>query len=149
MYRLLGGIVLFCLLAAQPTGSTSISSSTIIHDNVRSRNPEIVRPPVPVPNPFRPSSTGPDSKTHLIYQLTQAADVNIYIYDINGNVVWRCYIPRGQEGAKIGENRVPWDGRSSFNNTQPLPNGIYIAHILIEHAGEKKSLGRAKILILN
>ncbi|MDR2431325.1 MAG: gliding motility-associated C-terminal domain-containing protein [Candidatus Margulisbacteria bacterium] len=121
----------------------------IVRVSVRSRGTDLVRPPVPAPNPFSPNEDGKDDTTTLVYQLTNSTDINLYIYDINGNVVWRKFIPRGQEGAHAGLNKVVWDGRASFNNNQILPNGVYICHLLIEKGGEKKSLGRAKILILN
>jgi hypothetical protein len=112
------------------------------------RNSGLLRPPVPAPNPFSPDADGVDDTTTIVYQLARAEDLNIYIYDINGNVVWRRFIPSGQEGARAGINRVVWDGQASFRGGGALPNGIYICHILADTRAGKKSLGRAKILIL-
>ncbi|MDR1114364.1 MAG: gliding motility-associated C-terminal domain-containing protein [Candidatus Margulisbacteria bacterium] len=107
---------------------------------------DLPRPPVSAPNPFSPNADGVDDTTTIIYQLARAEDINIYIYDINGNVVWRRSIPDGQEGARVGLNRVIWDGQTSLRGDGVLPNGVYICRILA--GAGKKSLGRAKILLL-
>ncbi|GBR74252.1 hypothetical protein NO1_1461 [Candidatus Termititenax aidoneus] len=109
---------------------------------------DLLRPPVSAPNPFSPNADGMNDTTTIIYQLARAADLNIYIYDINGNVVWRRFISSGQEGARAGLNRVIWDGQASWRGEGVLPNGVYICRILADAGAGKKSLGRAKILIL-
>lgn len=114
---------------------------------VFSQDTSLVNAPVPYPNPFSPNNDGVRDTTQIVYQLTAPTDVNIYIYDLNGDLVWKRFITKGQEGAHAGINRVPWDGRASFANTI-LPNGIYICHVVIEERGQKKTLGRTKIYIL-
>ena len=153
LHKVWGGVLLAGWLAAYPMGGGSLypfestpKQSNALSSETAVSGAALVYPPVPAPNPFSPQR---DGKTQLVYQLTDSTDVNIYIYDINGNVVWRQYIPCGQEGARSGLNRVDWSGRVSYNNNLLLPNGVYIAHILIDKAGEKKSLGRAKIVLLN
>jgi hypothetical protein len=134
--RLWSGILFWGLLSVCSTAAVLAADGSL------------PRPPVSAPNPFSPDADGVNDTTTIIYQLERAADLNIYIYDINGNVVWRRFISGGQEGARTGLNRVVWDGRTSLRGDGVLPNGVYICQILSGADAGKKSLGRTKILIL-
>lgn len=114
---------------------------------VFSQDVDLIHDPVPYPNPFSPNNDGVKDTTQIVYQLTSPTDVSIYIYDLNGDMVWKQFIVKGLEGAHAGINRVPWDGKASFEDTV-LPNGLYICHVIIEEHGQKKTLGRTKIYIL-
>jgi hypothetical protein len=120
----------------------------IVTVNVASLGFKLVRDPVPFPNPFSPNGDGFQDTTRIVYQLTRSSDVSLYIYDLNGDLVWKRFIAKGQEGSHAGVNQVPWNGEASFSAGGVLPNGIYICHIVIEDNSQNKSLGRTKIMIL-
>lgn len=109
---------------------------------------ELIDNPVPFPNPFSPDGDGDRDFTEIVYALTKRGDVSIYIYDLNGDIVWRKDISAGDIGGRAGVNRVVWNGEATFGRGDVLPNGIYICHIIAEVDGEKRSLGRTKIYIL-
>jgi hypothetical protein len=120
----------------------------VIAVNVGSSELELVDRPVPFPNPFSPDGDGDRDITEIVYNLTKRADITIYIYDLNGDIVWRKDISAGDVGGRPGINRVVWTGEATFGRGEVLPNGIYICHIIAEIDGEKRSLGRTKIYIL-
>lgn len=90
------------------------------------------------PNPFSPSV----ENTEIIYELSESEDITIVIYNILGQVVWKRYILKGEEGARNAINRIEWDGRSFFGEI--LPNDIYFCRILTNG----KDIGGCKIFIL-
>lgn len=98
---------------------------------------QIVGKPLNYPNPFDPGA-GP---TLIRYTLTADANIDIFIYNINGERVDTIKIASKDEGGHIGVNNVPWDA-ISFG--QMLPNGVYLCQIV--HRG--KTLGTVKIAIL-
>jgi flagellar hook assembly protein FlgD len=85
----------------------------------------------------------------IAYTLSKSADVTIYIYDMNGDLVWRQEMKKGQNGGVAGNNMVVWNGEASFGNKEVLANGVYIVHLIAKLEGEKRSIGRTKIYILN
>ncbi|MBU0580031.1 MAG: gliding motility-associated C-terminal domain-containing protein [Candidatus Margulisbacteria bacterium] len=107
---------------------------------------DLLRQPINWTNPFSPNGDGVEDVTYIIYELTKSAAVKVLIFNMDGEVVWRQDIDEGQEGAHAGYNSVVWDGYTSFGDN--LPNGVYIAHIIVNDNGSMKSLGRAKIVIL-
>lgn len=75
------------------------------------------------PNPFAPSVG-----TTLYYQLTQAASVKIYIYDLAGRLVYSTLCEEGTIGGDVGENPVFWDAKNVFG--EQVANGVYVYFIL-------------------
>lgn len=59
----------------------------------------------------------------IMYTLTQAADADLVIYDVLGNIVWNRSYLIGVAGGTAGVNKIPWDGTD--NDGQILPDGIY------------------------
>ncbi len=116
--------------------------------NVRitDRPVDLVRSPFNGPNPFSPNGDGVDDVTYIVYELNRPAEVRIYIFNMDGEVIWRKDIDEGQEGAHAGYNSVLWDGLTSLGDE--LPNGVYIGHIIVRDRGDNKSLGRVRIVIL-
>jgi len=97
-----------------------------------------------------PSVTGPEGKviaypnpfgweqpyTTIYYYIPQSCDVTWAIYDAFGNPVSMTKIPRGEDGAKNGLNRISWDGRIDGGRGEKVANGIYILKIWgQEHTG--------------
>lgn len=115
---------------------------------VTSQDLELIEGPIPFPNPFSPDGDGVDDFTEIVYELNKSSDMIIYIYDLNGDVVWRKDIAKGDQGGRAGVNRVVWNGEATFGRGEVLSNGIYICHVIAEIDGEKRSLGRTKIYIL-
>ena len=69
------------------------------------------------PNPFNP-------ETWIPYQLAEAADVTLMIYDMNGKLVRRLAV--GHQAAGMYQSRsraVYWDGRNQLG--EPVASGLY------------------------
>lgn len=94
------------------------------------------------PVPFNPGETNGEFN----YQLTQAAEIEIAIYSINGNeVFYRHYSHGDSVGGQVGFNRIEWDGRDKFG--EDVANGPYVAYAMAKINGEtiKK---KVKIVVL-
>ncbi len=120
----------------------------VVQVNAQDDDLELTQKPVPFPNPFSPNGDGDNDFTYIVYELSKSTEVNIYIYDMDGNIVWRKNIASGQEGGHAGINRVRWDGNASYGREEILSNGLYVCHVIAEIDGEKRSLGSTKIFIL-
>lgn len=104
-----------------------------------SAKPAIIGDIFNYPNPFRLSEG-----TTLGYELSKDLDIEIEIYNIRGQRIWRTAIEAGEEGG-LGEghyNQVPFG--SAQVNGFPLPSTIYF--YVIKHQG--KSLGKGKMAII-
>ena len=87
------------------------------------------------PNPFNP-------ETWIPYQLSEAAEVAISIYDVTGNVVRSLNL--GHQGPGFYHSRSEaayWDGKNNLN--EGVASGIYFYHI---QAGEFSATRRMLIL---
>ncbi|MFC1617617.1 hypothetical protein ACFL2K_05305, partial [Candidatus Margulisiibacteriota bacterium] len=93
------------------------------------------------PNPFNPLT----EVTNIQYQLSQSADVSIYIYSISGEMLVKKQFFSGEEGASAGFNNIIWDGRNRFNEV--VANGVYITYIIAKVEG-KTVVGKVKIAVL-
>ena len=65
------------------------------------------------PNPFNPN-------THIAYQLPEAGEVSMMVYNLLGQQV--RVLVRGRQEA--GVYRVTWDGKDTYG--QPASSGIYL-----------------------
>lgn len=92
------------------------------------------------PNPFDPAR----ESTTIIYQLDRDTDINVYLFSVTGDMLWKESFNRGETGGKQGENAISWDGISSFS--EMLSNGVYLLHIAERSTG--KTLAKGKIAIL-
>ncbi len=77
-------------------------------------------------------------KLVLEYQLTQAADVKVYVVAIDGERQWEIQCVSGQDGGKAGFNRIEWDGKNAFG--EDLANGMYVVYA--EAKGNRKTSRR-------
>jgi hypothetical protein len=98
-----------------------------------------------------PSPYDPEKGNFLFnYDLLAASDVDIYVYDISGTLVWQKYLPYDPGtlggGGSAGTNRVHWDGENSFGET--LGNGAYVYMIVARDKGDKKVIGRGKFAVV-
>ncbi|HAR63689.1 MAG TPA: hypothetical protein DCS13_09520 [Candidatus Margulisbacteria bacterium] len=94
------------------------------------------------PNPFNPKK----ESTSIQYQLTDDADVNIYIYSISGEKLWHQHINQGDlNGGSSGFNKVTWNGINSFD--EMVANGVYVVYVIAKNGSTTKT-GKAKIMVL-
>ncbi len=78
------------------------------------------------PNPFNP-------ETWIPYQLAEAAEVTLTIYDVNGEMVRRLAV--GHQAAGIYKNRsraVYWDGRNQLGES--VTSGLYFYTLTVRSA---------------
>ncbi len=69
------------------------------------------------PNPFNP-------ETWIPYQLSEAADVQVTIYGVNGRIVRTLVLGHQEAGSYKSQSRAAyWDGKNS--NGEPVASGIY------------------------
>ncbi len=139
------GTYRFVFGASDVSGNAALPVGVILRVT-DSDTPDLVREPFNGPNPFSPNGDGVDDVTYIVYELNRAVPVRIYIFNMDGEIMWRKDIEEGEEGAHAGYNSVMWEGETSMGDT--LPNGVYIGHIIVKDDGEKKSLGRVRIVIL-
>ena len=100
--------------------------------------PRITKQALCYPNPFRLEDGG-----HIGYRLSKDMDIQIRLYDMGGNEVWRKECPKGQQGGYgqlTGYNKVPI---TTSDLGGSLPVGPYLFVIL--HNGEV--LGKEKLVI--
>ena len=94
------------------------------------------------PNPFNPDS-GP---TMIKYKLNAMAAITLYMFNQRGELIWQKAIPAGENGAQAGDNAVPWDAISDFNES--VPTGVYVLSIVTRSGGTTRELSRIKIAVI-
>lgn len=133
------GIYSLKIIAWDKYGNSS--QNTI--DPLRVYSPDDVKlfdKPVSDVSPFSPSK---GEKFALKYILSTDADITLVFHDLLGRIKWEKTFKAGVEnGAKAGENRVSWDGRSRLG--EMLKSGIYFFKIV----HDDKVLGKGKATIL-
>ncbi|MCG3204488.1 MAG: hypothetical protein KCHDKBKB_01203 [Elusimicrobia bacterium] len=92
-----------------------------------------------MPNPFSPAEGGTD----ISYLLGADSDVDLVLYDLFGNLVRRMEISIGNEGAKIGQNTVHWDGKNGAGKV--VANGGYILQITAKDSSGSVTRARYKV----
>ena len=90
------------------------------------------------PNPYNPHV---DPKHVFHYMLSANANTKITLFDMTGKLLWAKSFRAGDNGARQGDNKVDWNGRTSFGDYPA--NGVYLYQVI--SAG--KLLGRGKIII--
>ena len=89
-------------LAPQHESITATPQKYLLHQNY--------------PNPFNP-------RTHITYQLPQAGQVSLCIYNVRGQLVNRLM----DQHQSSGEHSATWDGRDGYG--APVASGIYFCHM--------------------
>lgn len=140
----LSGVYGLRLTAYDRAGNTS---SETISVNILSQTPTKSVQPVDslpltfvVPNPFVRSST---SETVFSYSLAGNFNAAIYLFDLNGSLVWQKTYLAGDNGGKAGPNSPGWDGRDLYGSN--VANGVYLYQI----TADKRVIARGKIIVLN
>jgi hypothetical protein len=101
---------------------------------------EILGRPLTYPNPFNPER---DKKVEIQYQLSIPTNIEIIIFGSDGTTKMRRKIVMGEEGARKGYNKVPWDGKTAFGAA--VSNGIYTGIIIDQN--ENRVLGRFRMTV--
>ena len=110
------------------------------------------------PNPFKTrdsksvTSAGTLEGTYFAYALSDAANIEIRIYMMNGSLIWkRSYLSTETEGA-AGYHEIFWDGHADTGITtgtgadawkDTVPNGILLSFLL----SEGKVIAKNKITV--
>jgi len=90
-------------------------------------------------NPFNP---GVGETTKITYTLNADADVNIYIYNLIGQIVKKISCPVGLEGGRAGYNQPTWDGYTDFKEL--VGNDVYLIRVV----SGGQVIGKCKIAVL-
>jgi hypothetical protein len=77
-----------------------------------------------IPTVFDPR----DEETEIAYKLSKDGDIELRIYNVAGNLVWRRRYDSGDNGGMKGLNRVPWNGQNDY--LAVLSNGVYMFYII-------------------
>jgi len=99
------------------------------------------------PSPYDPNR----GQFLFYYDLLEASDVDLYVYNTTGTMVWQRSIPydgSGTAGAggSAGPNRVFWNGVDGFGGQ--IGNGAYLYMIVANDKGERKIIGRGKFAVV-
>ncbi|MBI5078393.1 T9SS type A sorting domain-containing protein, partial [Candidatus Saganbacteria bacterium] len=140
----LSGAYFLRLTAYDKVGNASTESVALNLSGGRVSNKEVraqdgLPPTFALPNPFGPSIA---STTSFVYNLQGNFDTTIYLFDMNGNVIWRKSYAAGENGGKAGANNPSWDGRDLYGSA--VLNGVYIYQIAAEH----KIIARGKLIVV-
>lgn len=103
----------------------------------------LVAPPTHSPIPFNPDL--PAAKLTIEYRLTKSATIQILIFNVAGELVWKKTYPADTEGGQEGLNRVAWGGISDVYGR--VANGVYVYHLVVRENGEVRSLGKGKLIV--
>lgn len=103
---------------------------------------EVTKPIESEKNPFNPT-TGP---TTISYNLSKDANMTVYIFNIRGERIWEYRAPAGTPGGVVGENKVLWDGITTFRESASI--GAYIVHLTTREGGKIKTLSKTKIAVI-
>jgi thermitase len=93
-----------------------------------------------LPNPFDRTVT---SETSFVYSLSGNFNVTIYLFDLNGNLIWRKSYLAGENGGKAGPNNPSWNGQSLYG--ERAVNGLYFYQV----TADQKVLARGRLIVLN
>jgi hypothetical protein len=100
------------------------------------------------PNPFTPSAgSSPPAEVTFNYSLNWNFGTQIYLFDLNGNLIWQNTFAAGTNGGKAGANNPAWDENGIGKNPKEakIANGVYIYSIVTN----QQVLARGKLIILN
>ena len=88
------------------------------------------------PNPFSPRG---GEATYFTYNLTAAAELKIYIFNLAGILLWKKEISNATAGG------TPWNGVDQFGAA--VQNGVY-PYIIQAAAGGAIEIKRGKVIVL-
>jgi thermitase len=140
----LSGTYTLRLSAFDRAGNSSVTSETLSISEQAPTREVVPEPGLPLafalPNPFNTTAT---AETSFVYDLKGNFSTVIYLFDINGNLIWRNSYAAGDNGGKAGRNTPTWNAKNLFG--EKVDNGVYMYQI----AADGKVIGRGKIIVLN
>ena len=92
------------------------------------------------PNPFRAGD--PSQPTNITYFLNQPGNVEIKVYALTGDLVFKKTFAAGQQHATAGPQEVQWDGRNEKGEV--VRNGVYVCVITAGSNSAKFRIAVAK-----
>jgi len=125
-------------IIAYDVAGNSVSSETITF-KVEAGEAKLSTPVLCYKNPFNP---GLGESTNITYMLNDNADINIYIYNLVGQLIKKISCASGSEGGHSGYNQVPWDGYS--DSKELAGNDVYLIRVV----SGGRVLGKCKIAVL-
>ena len=93
-----------------------------------------------LPNPFDLTKS---STTAFYYNLLGNFPAAIYLFDLNGNLVWQKSYAAGENGGKSGWNNPTWDGLTLFGSR--AIGGLYFYQVIADH----RVMARGKLIVIN
>ena len=138
------------LLRLTAYDKVGLMNSTITAVSITSATPTREVGPAPglpmtfsLPNPFIRTGTGATSEVVLYYNLKGNFNTTIYLFDLNGNLIWRKLFLAGDNGGKAGDNSPPWDGKTLFG--EAVANGVYVYQVTTGSS----VIAKGKVIVLN
>jgi hypothetical protein len=98
--------------------------------------PEVIGPALCYPNPFKQETGGT-----LGYRLSKHMDLDIYIYDMMANLIFKNTLYEGSIGGRAGYNKVVLNAETL--NGFELSCGVYF--YLLVHEGEVLAKGKMAV----
>jgi hypothetical protein len=132
------------MVSAQSSGvmGTSAAATQIATVEVMGGPLRLIGTPVVFPSPF---SQRRDGTCTIQYGLSQASNIEIYIYSVSGQVVKKFMSTSGTEGGNAGINKITWDGRTEMGLL--AGNAVYVGTIISRD--DKRLLGKFKFSIVD
>jgi hypothetical protein len=127
----------FTFYAGNDIGSTFETASVKVMSGL-----QVVGTPITSPSPVQLSK---DNSVLLQYGLTSSANIDIYVFDITGNVVKKLSFNSGEMGGHVAgtanPNKVQWD--MVTDQGQKLGVGTYLWHIV--DRDKSRVIGKGKL----
>jgi hypothetical protein len=127
---------------AQSSGTKAAAASVTetIRATVTGGPLRILDTPLTFPSPFDPEK---DKNVTFQYTLSDNANIDIFIFNITGEIIKKITINQGEEGGLGQRNVVKWDGVTDQGNI--VSNGVYIGNIVAR--GENRVLSKFKLTV--
>lgn len=123
--------------SAQNTDGTEL---VVVTFNVALDKVELIDKPIAYPSPAT-------NDVKITYTLTQSTDLDLYIYDLSGRLLYKENMPAGSSGAHAGYNEVFYDLTDPYNN--PIPNGVYLVFVVDKsRSNSQGKIGKTKFFVL-
>ncbi len=127
---------------AQSSGTKAAAASVTetIRATVSGGPLRILDTPLTFPSPFNPEK---DRNVIFQYTLSDNADIDIFIFNIAGEMVKKIPIKQGEEGGLGQLNKVSWNGITDQKSI--VSNGVYLGNIVAR--AENRVLSKFKLTV--